>query len=128
MMFWIIFAVISFILGVFLIVYGGKSIDDLPMIIGIFCILLALICGITTTVDYCNYQEFRIRYDIVENDYRLIIINEEVDENLKLMTALKVAAINAELAKFKAHKAMFGEFSAYPNEVFELNPIGIEVE
>lgn len=124
MMFWIIIAVISFIIGVFLTTRGS----ELGMIIGILCILLALLCGITSTVDYCCYQEFRIRYDIVENDYRLMIINEETDENLKLMTASKVATINEELAKFKAHKAMFGEFSAYPNEVFDLAPIGVEVE
>ena len=124
MLFWIIIAVISFIIGVFLTTRGS----ELGMIIGIFCILIALLCGVSTTVDYCNYQEFRIRYDIVENDYRLMIINEEADENLKFMTASKVASINNELAEFKAHKTMYGQFSAYPEEVFELNPIGIEVE
>ena len=124
MMFWIIIAVISFIIGIFLTTHGS----ELAMIIGIFCILIALLCGVSTTVDYCHYQEFKIRYNIVENDYRLMIINEETDENLKFMTASKIASINSELAEFKAHKTMYGQFSAYPEEVLELNPIGIEVK
>ena len=94
MMFWIIIAVISFIIGIFLTTHGS----ELAMIIGIFCILIALLCGVSTTVDYCHYQEFKIRYNIVENDYRLMIINEETDENLttNIPLAFDISGVETE--------------------------------
>ena len=113
------------IIGIVLLVIGIIAFVctyDTPVWLGISGIV-ALVISITmllcATGSYFGYKEFESSFEIQREIYENVAFQDNV-----LVTADIIKA-NSELAEYQARRMIYGSFSAIPERVLDIEPIGV---
>lgn len=127
MVIWYIISTILLLVGIIVFCRGRKirHIRDnfYHIMIGMTAIFLSIILSIITTVDYYAFIEFENKIELQRTQYETL---ENELSNDKITYVLDIIEVNNELVDYQVQKQMFKEFSAIPERVFDIKPIGIK--
>ena len=127
MVIWYIISTILLLVGI-VAFYMGRKIRHIcdnfcHVMIGMTAIFLSIVISIVTTIDYFAFIGFENKIELQRTQYEML---ENELSNDKITYVLDIIEVNNELADYQAQKQMFKKFSAIPERVFDIKPIGLK--